>query len=67
MRDSHNILSFQRENNAAAEREGGRMRKRKGRGDGQKKVKKGKGDIEEKGEGETDSKADMNMCSVTRL
>ena len=32
-----------------------------------KKVKKGERDIEEKGKGETDSKADMNMCSVTRL
>ena len=42
--------------------------KKKGKGGWtKKKVKKGKGDIEEKGEGETDSKADMNMCSVTRL
>ena len=41
--------------------------KKKGKGGGRKKAKKGLGDIEEKGKGKTDSKADMNKCSVTRL
>ena len=56
MRDSHNILSFQRENNAAAEREGGWMRKRKGRGWTKKSKERGRVILRKKEKGKLTAK-----------